>query len=111
MASDSGDRHATLKRCLGVLRDARNDSEQFAALLLVRNRGIASGVGRGEAKHPAGHRSARGTRGGGDWELGASCFRALGFPSAKERSLALTWMCGWSVSAATLLEHLGKPLD
>ncbi|NWI54514.1 NCDN protein, partial [Calyptomena viridis] len=35
MASDSGDRHATLKRCLGVLRDARNDSEQFAALLLV----------------------------------------------------------------------------
>ncbi|NXC85865.1 NCDN protein, partial [Cercotrichas coryphoeus] len=35
MASDSGDGHATLKRCLGVLRDARNDSEQFAALLLV----------------------------------------------------------------------------
>ncbi|NWI36595.1 NCDN protein, partial [Picathartes gymnocephalus] len=35
MASDSGDRHATLKRCLGVLRDAKNDSEQFAALLLV----------------------------------------------------------------------------
>ncbi|XP_068850461.1 neurochondrin [Aphelocoma coerulescens] len=35
MASDSGDRHATLKRCLAVLRDARNDSEQFAALLLV----------------------------------------------------------------------------
>ncbi|NXS26852.1 NCDN protein, partial [Pomatostomus ruficeps] len=35
MASDSADRHATLKRCLGVLRDARNDSEQFAALLLV----------------------------------------------------------------------------
>ncbi|NWR45143.1 NCDN protein, partial [Regulus satrapa] len=35
MASDSGDRHATLKRCLGVLRDARDDSEQFAALLLV----------------------------------------------------------------------------
>ncbi|NWU82041.1 NCDN protein, partial [Onychorhynchus coronatus] len=33
MASGSG--HATLKRCLGVLRDARNDSEQFAALLLV----------------------------------------------------------------------------
>ncbi|XP_014736775.1 PREDICTED: neurochondrin isoform X1 [Sturnus vulgaris] len=35
MASDSGDGNATLKRCLGVLRDARNDSEQFAALLLV----------------------------------------------------------------------------
>ncbi|XP_027755836.1 neurochondrin [Empidonax traillii] len=35
MASDSGDGHATLKRCLGVLRDARNDSEHFAALLLV----------------------------------------------------------------------------
>ncbi|XP_037235078.1 neurochondrin [Falco rusticolus] len=35
MASDCGDRSATLKRCLGVLRDARNDSEQFAALLLV----------------------------------------------------------------------------
>ncbi|NXE93316.1 NCDN protein, partial [Menura novaehollandiae] len=35
MASDSGDGQATLKRCLGVLRDARNDSEQFAALLLV----------------------------------------------------------------------------
>ncbi|NXU14405.1 NCDN protein, partial [Pardalotus punctatus] len=35
MASDSGDKHATLQRCLGVLRDARNDSEQFAALLLV----------------------------------------------------------------------------
>ncbi|NWT08669.1 NCDN protein, partial [Vireo altiloquus] len=35
MASDSGDKHATLRRCLGVLRDARNDSEQFAALLLV----------------------------------------------------------------------------
>ncbi|KAJ7395676.1 Neurochondrin [Pitangus sulphuratus] len=35
MASDCGDGHATLKRCLGVLRDARNDSEQFAALLLV----------------------------------------------------------------------------
>lgn len=38
MASDAGDRNSTLKRCLGVLRDARNDSEQFAALLLVRNR-------------------------------------------------------------------------
>ncbi|NXA03728.1 NCDN protein, partial [Sapayoa aenigma] len=35
MASDCGDGLATLKRCLGVLRDARNDSEQFAALLLV----------------------------------------------------------------------------
>ncbi|NXM12907.1 NCDN protein, partial [Ploceus nigricollis] len=35
MASDSGDGHATLKRCLSVLRDANNDSEQFAALLLV----------------------------------------------------------------------------
>ncbi|NWS90913.1 NCDN protein, partial [Toxostoma redivivum] len=35
MASDTGDGHATLKRCLGVLRDAKNDSEQFAALLLV----------------------------------------------------------------------------
>ncbi|NXL06296.1 NCDN protein, partial [Mesembrinibis cayennensis] len=35
MASDGGDGTATLKRCLGVLRDARNDSEQFAALLLV----------------------------------------------------------------------------
>uniref|UniRef100_A0A8C8R9Z4 Neurochondrin n=1 Tax=Pelusios castaneus TaxID=367368 RepID=A0A8C8R9Z4_9SAUR len=28
-------KNATLERCLGVLRDARNDSEQFAALLLV----------------------------------------------------------------------------
>lgn len=90
MASDSGDGHATLKRCLAVLRDARNDSEQFAALLLVRSRGIASGEGKGEAKHPAGHGSARGTRGGGDWELRTSCFRALGFPSAKQGSLALT---------------------
>ncbi|NWR74591.1 NCDN protein, partial [Centropus unirufus] len=35
MAAGSGDGSATLKRCLGVLRDARNDSEQFAALLLV----------------------------------------------------------------------------
>ncbi|NXF81699.1 NCDN protein, partial [Sclerurus mexicanus] len=35
MASDPRDGQATLKRCLGVLRDARNDSEQFAALLLV----------------------------------------------------------------------------
>ncbi|XP_058675922.1 neurochondrin [Ammospiza caudacuta] len=35
MASDSGDGLATLKRCLSVLRDPRNDSEQFAALLLV----------------------------------------------------------------------------
>ncbi|NXR45509.1 NCDN protein, partial [Hippolais icterina] len=35
MASDSGDRHATLKRCLDVLRDAKDDSEQFAALHLV----------------------------------------------------------------------------
>ncbi|XP_010156479.1 PREDICTED: neurochondrin [Eurypyga helias] len=35
MASASGDTSATLRRCLGVLRDARNDSEQFAALLLV----------------------------------------------------------------------------
>ncbi|KAM9369849.1 neurochondrin [Phaethornis superciliosus] len=35
MASGSGDGEATLKRCLGVLREARNDSEQFAALLLV----------------------------------------------------------------------------
>lgn len=55
MASDAGDGHATLKRCLGVLRDARNDSEQFAALLLVRNGGIASGAGMEESKHPAGH--------------------------------------------------------
>lgn len=65
MASDSGDRLATLKRCLSVLRDARNDSEQFAALLLVRTRGIASGEGKGEAKHPAAHGSARGMWGGG----------------------------------------------
>lgn len=36
MASDSGDRNAALRRCLDVLRDARDDSEQFAALLLVR---------------------------------------------------------------------------
>ncbi|NWU46840.1 NCDN protein, partial [Dromas ardeola] len=35
MASDRADGHSALKRCLGVLRDARNDSEQFAALLLV----------------------------------------------------------------------------
>ncbi|KAM6313953.1 neurochondrin [Podargus strigoides] len=35
MASGCGDRSAALRRCLGVLRDARNDSEQFAALLLV----------------------------------------------------------------------------
>ncbi|NXI47993.1 NCDN protein, partial [Galbula dea] len=35
MASDCGDRLSTLRRCLDVLRDARNDSEQFAALLLV----------------------------------------------------------------------------
>ncbi|NXG62633.1 NCDN protein, partial [Hemiprocne comata] len=35
MASGPGDGHSTLKRCLGVLREARNDSEQFAALLLV----------------------------------------------------------------------------
>ncbi|KFV75037.1 Neurochondrin, partial [Dryobates pubescens] len=35
MAADGGDRNSTLKRCLDVLRDARNDSEQFAALLLV----------------------------------------------------------------------------
>ncbi|NXW49078.1 NCDN protein, partial [Nyctiprogne leucopyga] len=34
-ASGCGDGHAALKRCLAVLRDARNDSEQFAALLLV----------------------------------------------------------------------------
>ncbi|NWS73761.1 NCDN protein, partial [Crotophaga sulcirostris] len=35
MAEGSGDGKETLRRCLGVLRDARNDSEQFAALLLV----------------------------------------------------------------------------
>ncbi|NXN34512.1 NCDN protein, partial [Nycticryphes semicollaris] len=35
MASDAADGHLTLKRCLSVLRDAKNDSEQFAALLLV----------------------------------------------------------------------------
>ncbi|NXH68368.1 NCDN protein, partial [Hydrobates tethys] len=35
MASGSGGSSSTLKRCLDVLRDARNDSEQFAALLLV----------------------------------------------------------------------------
>ncbi|XP_019403296.1 PREDICTED: neurochondrin isoform X2 [Crocodylus porosus] len=43
MASDSGAlpsagnaaRNTTLERCLDVLRDAKNDSEQFAALLLV----------------------------------------------------------------------------
>lgn len=52
MASDSGDRHATLKRCLGVLRDARNDSEQFAALLLVRNAGMVSRVGKGLGQTP-----------------------------------------------------------
>ncbi|NXI96713.1 NCDN protein, partial [Psophia crepitans] len=34
-APGCGDGSSTLKRCLGVLRDARNDSEQFAALLLV----------------------------------------------------------------------------
>ncbi|NXJ77281.1 NCDN protein, partial [Trogon melanurus] len=35
MAAAAGDGSSTLRRCLGVLRDARNDSEQFAALLLV----------------------------------------------------------------------------
>ncbi|NWW42550.1 NCDN protein, partial [Pedionomus torquatus] len=35
MASGAADGRGTLKRCLGVLRDAENDSEQFAALLLV----------------------------------------------------------------------------
>ncbi|NXS59777.1 NCDN protein, partial [Brachypteracias leptosomus] len=35
MAAECGDRSSTLRRCLDVLRDARNDSEQFAALLLV----------------------------------------------------------------------------
>ncbi|NXR09067.1 NCDN protein, partial [Semnornis frantzii] len=35
MASDGRDRNSALRRCLDVLRDARNDSEQFAALLLV----------------------------------------------------------------------------
>ncbi|NXS98690.1 NCDN protein, partial [Jacana jacana] len=35
MASDAAEGFSTLKRCLGVLRDAKNDSEQFAALLLV----------------------------------------------------------------------------
>ncbi|XP_009684136.2 neurochondrin [Struthio camelus] len=33
--SAEGSRNLTLKRCLDVLRDAKNDSEQFAALLLV----------------------------------------------------------------------------
>lgn len=106
MASDSGDGHATLKRCLGVLRDAKNDSEQFAALLLVRNRGIAKG--RPNSLLDTG---APGGAGRLDWELGESCSRALGFPSAKRGSLALTWLCGGSVSAATLLEHPGKSLD
>ncbi|XP_048356003.1 neurochondrin isoform X2 [Sphaerodactylus townsendi] len=36
IADDSeSSRNATLERCLNVLRDARNDSEQFAALLLI----------------------------------------------------------------------------
>ncbi|NXG69223.1 NCDN protein, partial [Baryphthengus martii] len=35
MAADTGNPSSTLKRCLDVLRDAKNDSEQFAALLLV----------------------------------------------------------------------------
>ncbi|NXS13607.1 NCDN protein, partial [Neodrepanis coruscans] len=35
MAAGSADTQATLRRCLAVLRDAKNDSEQFAALLLV----------------------------------------------------------------------------
>ncbi|NXL57260.1 NCDN protein, partial [Chordeiles acutipennis] len=35
MASGCGDGHSALRRCLAVLREARNDSEQFAALLLV----------------------------------------------------------------------------
>lgn len=30
-------RNPTLERYLGALREAKNDSEQFAALLLVRN--------------------------------------------------------------------------
>ncbi|NXL41735.1 NCDN protein, partial [Podilymbus podiceps] len=34
-AMASGDGRSALKRCLDVLREARNDSEQFAALLLV----------------------------------------------------------------------------
>lgn len=34
----SGPGAATLKKCLEVLKDARNDSEQLAALLLVRLR-------------------------------------------------------------------------
>ncbi|NXH14643.1 NCDN protein, partial [Bucco capensis] len=35
MASGGGDGASALRKCLDVLRDARNDSEQFAALLLV----------------------------------------------------------------------------
>lgn len=38
VSSDDGEsnKNPALERCLGVLRDAGNDSEQFAALLLVR---------------------------------------------------------------------------
>lgn len=100
MASDSGDRNPTLKKCLAVLREARNDSEQFAALLLVRNGcGMEppapspqerAGEGEGETRFwkgesPSGVCSWAGWR----WELRGKVLRCLGVPVSKWREPGL----------------------
>lgn len=105
MASDSGDRNPTLKKCLAVLREARNDSEQFAALLLVRNGcGMEppapspqerAGEGEGETRFWEGERPewrfVAGLAGVGSF--GARCCDASVFPSANGGSLALARVC------------------
>lgn len=102
-ATATGDGRSTLKRCLDVLRDARNDSEQFAALLLVRD-----GCGATRAPSPEGQaggsrspRARAGLSGVGDFGQGAPVPRccpqqgggslALGVLGVSQRCHALDW--------------------
>lgn len=96
MAAGSGDGAATLKRCLGVLRDARNDSEQFAALLLVRKRCVAAP----SPQEQTGGRRSRPLEAGNlwCWGLGDKVLQCPGVSASKAEG-ARPWLGpaeGWS---------------
>lgn len=117
MASDPADGHATLKRCLGVLRDARNDSEQFAALLLVRGRCGATlerhhlRKGQGGRRNPPLETGAAELRSQPCWRRG-KVLQCLGAPVTKVGG-ARPWLgcAGVSHCCLWLLKHSGNALD
>lgn len=94
-------RHAeAVPRC-AQRRQERQRAVRSLAPGKERRNGLKSG-------QRAGPNTLLDTRGGEDWELRVSCFRALF--SLQQREPGLDLGVRRSVSAATLLKHRGKPL-